>query len=89
MVDDPADFYSNRVPKKQRKQTLGEELMSEAGLEEYVDRRTALLKVRFRWNMCLAVFQLFEFLQEKEAKLKAIRSKKNAAKKRKPIKRGK
>ncbi len=70
VVDDPRDFYSTRVPRKQRKQTLGEELMSEAGLEQTVDRRVAVLK-------------------EKEAKLKAVKQRKNAAKKRKPIKRAK
>ncbi len=67
VVDDARDFYSSRVPKKQRKQTLGEELMSEAGLEQYVDRRVSVLK-------------------EKEAKLRAIRLRKNSAKKRRPIK---
>jgi hypothetical protein len=67
VVDDARDFYSSRVPKKQRKQTLGEELMGEAGLEQYVDKRVSVLK-------------------EKEAKLRAVRLRKNSAKKRKPIK---
>ena len=67
VVDDARDFYSSRVPKKQRKQTLGEELMSEAGLEQYVDKRVSVLK-------------------EKEAKLRAIKLRKNSAKTKKRIK---
>jgi hypothetical protein len=77
------------VPKKQRKQNLGEELMSEAGLAEYVDKRTVSLKVECFFFVVFCLFFTKLLNQDKEAKLRAIRNKKNSAKKRKPIKRGK
>ena len=33
MVDGPAEFYSNRVPRKDRKKTLVDELMADASFQ--------------------------------------------------------
>ena len=34
IVDNPIDFYSDRVPKKQRKQTILEELIEDAKVKK-------------------------------------------------------
>ena len=36
VVDEGTDFYSSRLTKKQRKQTLVEELMADANIRQYV-----------------------------------------------------
>jgi hypothetical protein len=35
VVDDPLDFYSTRVPKKQQKKTILEELVEDAKVKKY------------------------------------------------------
>ena len=35
-VEDPADFYSSRVPKKQRKQSVVDELLADAEFRKSV-----------------------------------------------------
>ncbi|XP_046404032.1 deoxynucleotidyltransferase terminal-interacting protein 2 [Ischnura elegans] len=39
IVEGPADFYNSRVPKKQRKQTIVEELMADAEFKRYNKRK--------------------------------------------------
>lgn len=36
IVDDPLDFYSTRVPKKQQKKTILEELINDAKVKKYI-----------------------------------------------------
>lgn len=36
VVDSPADFYNNRVPRKQRKKTLVDELMADANFQRFL-----------------------------------------------------
>lgn len=35
MVDSPLDFYSSRIPKKERKRTIVEELLADAEFRRY------------------------------------------------------
>lgn len=35
VVDDPVDFYSDRVPKKQQRKTILEELVEDAKIKKY------------------------------------------------------
>ena len=39
VVDSPADFYSSRIPKKERKRTIVDELMADAELKQYTKRK--------------------------------------------------
>ena len=39
MVDSPADFYQSRVPNKQRKRTIVEELLADSDFKTYNKRR--------------------------------------------------
>ncbi|GFT13644.1 deoxynucleotidyltransferase terminal-interacting protein 2 [Trichonephila clavipes] len=51
-VESPVDFYSSRVPKKQRKQTLVDELMADAEFQQYQKRKYTEIKntpyIRFK-----------------------------------------
>jgi len=47
VVDGPAEFYSNRVPRKDRKKTLVDELMADASFQRYNKRKYAeIIKVK-------------------------------------------
>ena len=49
VVDSPADRYSDRVPNKERKSTLVDELMADAQFQKYSKRRYAeILEERSR-----------------------------------------
>ena len=37
IVDDPLDFYTTRVPKKQQKSTILEELINDAKIKKFVE----------------------------------------------------
>jgi DNA-directed RNA polymerase subunit N (RpoN/RPB10) len=39
VVDSPADFYSSRIPQKERKRTLVDELMADAEFKRYAKRK--------------------------------------------------
>ncbi|KAJ4428129.1 hypothetical protein ANN_24143 [Periplaneta americana] len=39
VVDSPADFYNSRIPKKQRKRTMVEELLADAEFKKYNKKR--------------------------------------------------
>ena len=39
VLDDPKDFYSSRVPKKQRKQTLADELLDDEKLRQDTEKK--------------------------------------------------
>lgn len=39
VVDSPTDYYSGRIPKKQRKRTIVEELMADAEFKQYTKRK--------------------------------------------------
>lgn len=39
VVDNPTDFYSSRIPKKERKQTLVEELLVNEDFKKYTKRK--------------------------------------------------
>ena len=39
IVDSPVDFYSSRIPKKERKPTLVEELLVDAEFKKYTKRK--------------------------------------------------
>ena len=41
VVDSAADFYSSRVPRKERKKTLVDELMADAQFQNYNKRKYA------------------------------------------------
>lgn len=41
VVDNPIDFYHDRIPKKQRKQTLVDELLADAEFRKYNKRKYA------------------------------------------------
>lgn len=36
VVDDPLDYYSTRVPRKQQKKTILEELIDDAKIKKYL-----------------------------------------------------
>ena len=38
-MDNAADFYSSRIPKKERKQTLADELLADAQFQKYRKRK--------------------------------------------------
>lgn len=76
-VESPVEFYSSRIPKKQRKQTLVEELLSDAKFRQYQKKKyTEMLKN-----------QPAKFLRRKKTKVNKLieardnSSKKNAVKK--------
>ena len=39
IIESPADFYSGRIPKKQRKATIVDELLADAEFKKLVTRR--------------------------------------------------
>lgn len=41
VVDSPVDFYNSRMPKKQRKRTIVEELLADAEFRRYVGETAA------------------------------------------------
>eukprot|EP00057_Strongylocentrotus_purpuratus_P033374 XP_791185.2 PREDICTED: deoxynucleotidyltransferase terminal-interacting protein 2 [Strongylocentrotus purpuratus] len=47
VVDNPVDFYHSRVPKKQRKQTLVDELLADSDTRRYNKRKYMELQERF------------------------------------------
>ncbi|CAG5135323.1 unnamed protein product [Candidula unifasciata] len=48
VVDEGTDFYSSRLTKKQRKQTLVEELMADANIRQYNKKKYAELQQKMR-----------------------------------------
>ncbi len=51
VVESAADFYHSRVPKKQRKQTIVEELLADAQTRRYNKRKyMELQEKRMRWH---------------------------------------
>ncbi|XP_059152511.1 deoxynucleotidyltransferase terminal-interacting protein 2-like [Physella acuta] len=48
VVDEGTDFYSSRLTKKQRKQTLVEELMADANIRQYNKRKYSELQQKMR-----------------------------------------
>jgi hypothetical protein len=48
VVDDAKDFYGNRVNKKDRKQTLGEEFLADADLLSQLDKKMSVMKEKKR-----------------------------------------
>ncbi len=40
------DFYSNRVPKKQRKQSLADELLDDPDMQRYVARKAGTIRAK-------------------------------------------
>ncbi|XP_072168321.1 deoxynucleotidyltransferase terminal-interacting protein 2-like [Diadema setosum] len=48
VVDSPQDFYHSRIPKKQRQQTLVEELLTDADSRSYNKRKYMELQEKFR-----------------------------------------
>jgi hypothetical protein len=46
VVDDAKDFYSTRVPKRQRKQTLAAELLADEDVQNYVRRKAQNLRAK-------------------------------------------
>ncbi|XP_071491944.1 deoxynucleotidyltransferase terminal-interacting protein 2-like [Diadema antillarum] len=48
VVDSPQDFYHSRIPKKQRQQTLVEELLADADSRSYNKRKYMELQEKFR-----------------------------------------
>lgn len=46
VVDDPLDFYSSRVLKKHRKQSLADELLDDEQVQKYVKRKAGAIKAK-------------------------------------------
>lgn len=55
IVDDPLDFYSTRVPKKQQKSTILEELVEDAKVKKYVLITIFYFKLEF-WAIVKILF---------------------------------
>lgn len=43
-MDDPLDYYSSRVIRKHRKQTLADEILDDEQVQKYVKRKVSALK---------------------------------------------
>lgn len=56
VVDEGTDFYSSRLTKKQRKQTLVEELMADANIRQYVGLSLSNLILFNVYKSCLFRF---------------------------------
>lgn len=54
------DFYSSRVPKRQRKQSLADELLDDPDMQRYVARKAGAIKAKTE--------ELKQFRQRKNAR---------------------
>lgn len=70
VVNDPLDFYSSRVPRKQRKKTLAEELLSDEGLQS-----RALKKVEEKQKAARSNVKFKRLKASRNAKNKKARQK--------------
>ena len=57
IVDDPVDFYSTRVPKKQQKKTILEELIDDAKIKKSLPFQAFLLVNLINFKIILKVRQ--------------------------------
>jgi hypothetical protein len=46
IIDDPADYYSTRIPKKQQKRTILEELQQDAKVKQFAKKRYSILQAK-------------------------------------------
>ncbi|RNA36327.1 deoxynucleotidyltransferase terminal-interacting 2 [Brachionus plicatilis] len=46
VIDDPVDFYSDRVPKKQQKRTILEELIEDAKVKKFAKKHYSAIQTR-------------------------------------------
>lgn len=56
IVDDPLDFYSDRVPKKQQKRTILEELIEDAKVKKYINSKSFFV-FKTLFHNCLFVLR--------------------------------
>jgi hypothetical protein len=46
IVDDPLDYYTNKVPKKQQKNTILEELIEDAKVKKFAKKQYSVIQSR-------------------------------------------
>ncbi|OQR79031.1 deoxynucleotidyltransferase terminal-interacting protein 2-like [Tropilaelaps mercedesae] len=70
VMDNATDFYSDRIPKKQRKQTLVDELLADEQFKKTNKRKYREALERQQYTSKKAYFQLKRIKKKEEAKLK-------------------